>query len=134
MTNKKNETDMKAIAAVALFVILAAGCGTSSDSSEKGTGVVTLIDGHQVVQISAHVEGFEPARVELKAGTPVELVFKRTSESSCAETISIPEFGIEKTPLPVGEEVAVTFTPEEAGEFTFVCGMDMAEGALVVTS
>ena len=125
---------MTKIAAVVLFAILAAGCGTSSDSSEGRTGAVAMIDGYQVVQITADVEGFEPGRIELKAGTPAKLVFKRTSESSCAETISIPEFGIEKTPLPVGEEVAVTFTPEVAGAFTFVCGMDMAEGALVVTS
>lgn len=124
---------MKTFTFIFLLGFIAAACGTSTENSAD-SGNAGMVDGRQVIAITADAEGFTPSRIELKAGVPARLVFTRTSASSCAETISVPEFGVERKPLPVGEEVAVEFTPEEQGEFTFVCGMDMVEGALVVSS
>ena len=119
-----------------LFIALAvSACGPSNevDTSAGENAEEELVNGVQTRQIEAAAAGFKPSRIDLKAGVPARLIFTRTSEDSCAETISVPEFGIDKRPLPVGEEVFVEFTPQKAGEFTFVCGMDMQEGALVVS-
>jgi len=35
--------------------------------------------------------------------------------------------------LAVGETVVVEFTPTEAGEIAFACGMDMLRGKVIVT-
>ena len=89
-------------------------------------------DGVQVIQIAVGEMGYEPRSIHLKADIPARLVFTRTLDSSCAEQVQIPDFGIEKTDLPMNEAVAITFTPDEGGEFAFVCGMGMMKGTIVV--
>jgi plastocyanin domain-containing protein len=36
--------------------------------------------------------------------------------------------------LPLNEPVTIEFTPEEAGEVAFACGMNMLKGVVVVQS
>ncbi len=90
--------------------------------------------GVQVVEIEAGPAGYEPSAVAFEAGIPARLVFTRTVESACASQVQIPAFDVPATDLPLGEPVAVEFTPTESGDFTFVCGMDMQRGSLLVQS
>ncbi|MEM8558043.1 MAG: cupredoxin domain-containing protein, partial [Bacteroidota bacterium] len=76
--------------------------------------------------------GYDPISIELQAGVPARLVFTRTIESACAEEIQAPDFAVPVTDLPLGEPVAIEFTPDEAGTFSYVCGMDMMRGTVVV--
>ena len=92
------------------------------------------VDGVQTIGITVGQMGYEPGVIELAAGVPARLVFTRTVESACAEEVQVPAFGVEPTDLPLNEPVAIEFTPTEAGEFAFVCGMDMMRGQLVVRS
>ena len=89
-------------------------------------------DGVQVAHITVGEMGYSPRSIHLQAGVPARLVFTRTLESSCAEQVQVPSFGIEKTDLPLNEPVALTFTPDEGGEFAFVCGMGMMKGTVMV--
>lgn len=136
---------MRFISLLLLSVFLIAGCGDNDDADQAVSPApstaespaeisATMIDGVQVVEIEAGALGFSPESVQLQAGVPARLVFQRTTEASCADHVSVPAFGVEKMPLPMNEEVAVEFTPDEAGEFTFVCGMDMQSGTLVVSA
>jgi plastocyanin domain-containing protein len=34
--------------------------------------------------------------------------------------------------VPQGKETAVEFTPDKEGEYTFMCGMDMLKGTIIV--
>lgn len=90
--------------------------------------------GVQVVDITVGDMGYEPGRIELKAGVPAKLVFTRTADTDCAKQVQIPSFDIPKTDLPLNEPKAIEFTPGEGGDFTFVCGMDMMKGTIVVKS
>lgn len=121
---------------------LIAGC-SADNPNETATGDggqssaelgARLIDGVQVVEIEAGVAGFSPESVRLRAGVPARLVFNRTTDADCLHHVSVPEFGVEKMPLPMHEDAAVEFTPDEDGEFTFVCGMGMQSGTLVVST
>lgn len=78
--------------------------------------------------------GYSADRIALEAGVPARLVFTRTQEGGCTFQVQIPDFGVEPTDLPVGEPVAIEFTPEEAGSYTFACGMGMVKGGLLVKS
>lgn len=89
-------------------------------------------DSVQVVQVTVGPDGFEPQQIELEADAPARLVFTRTTDATCATEVQVPDFDIEKTELPLGEPVAIEFTPNEAGPFTFACGMGMLEGTLVI--
>lgn len=76
--------------------------------------------------------GYTPDRIEVRQGRPVRLTFVRRESNPCTEQVVLGDFGIARE-LPEGERVAVEFTPQTAGEFTFHCAMNMVRGTLVVT-
>ena len=87
-------------------------------------------NGAQEVRITVR-DGYDPSRIEVEAGRPVRLLFRREEVASCSDTVSIPEWGIARR-LPVHEETAVEFTPREPGTYPFTCGMNMMRGRIVV--
>ena len=78
------------------------------------------------VEVTAH--GFQPSRVVLNFGR--ELVFRRTSDQTCATTVVFPELGIEKQ-LPLNADVVVDLPASAKGEITFQCGMGMYRSKVV---
>lgn len=107
---------------------------TDTTTAEAGPAEPRLEDGVQVVEVEAGPMGYRPASVALDAGVPARIVFTRTVESECSSQITVPAFGVPATDLPLNEPVAVEFTPDESGEFEFVCGMEMQRGALLIQS
>jgi len=75
--------------------------------------------------------GYSPDVIVVKQGAPVKLDFYRDETASCSEEIVFGDFGIARR-LPAFETTTIEFTPEEPGEFTFTCGMNMMRGKLVV--
>ena len=108
--------------------------GSPADPAQTEAVVARLEAGVQVAEVTVGPSGFEPVAVALRAGVPARLVFMRTTNETCATEVQAPSLGVGRTPLPLGEPVAVRFTPGEAGAFGFACGMDMVEGALIVRS
>jgi hypothetical protein len=78
------------------------------------------------VEVTAH--GFEPARVSLNFGR--QLVFRRTSDKTCATAVVFPELGIEKQ-LPLNADVTVDVPATAHGEIAFQCGMGMHKSKVV---
>jgi plastocyanin domain-containing protein len=62
---------------------------------------------------------------------PARLTFTRTSEKTCATSVVFPTLKVKKE-LPLNQSVAIEFTPGDAGEIAFACGMNMLRGTLVV--
>jgi hypothetical protein len=85
----------------------------------------------QAARILVNAQSFDPARISLRAGVPARLTFVRTTDATCATDIVVPSLGI-KRPLPLNEPVTIAFTPANAGEVAFACGMDMLKGVVVV--
>ena len=88
----------------------------------------------QTVRITIGASGFAPERVEVKAGVPTRLIYRRTTDGTCAKQVQIPAFDVPKTDLPLGQDVTIEVTPDETGTFTFACGMGMLKGTLLVSS
>jgi plastocyanin len=103
-------------------------------TTEPAATEAEMQDGVQHARINVTDQGFSPSSISLQEGVPARLTFHQQSQSTCAEYVQIPAFGVESTQLPYGEETTIEFTPDEAGQFTFVCGMDMLSGTLVVRS
>lgn len=115
---------MRLVAAVVTVVALAgaaAGCGTGGGGA-KASGRV---------EVAVTDRGFEPSRIEARAGSPVTLVVTRKTDATCAKEIVIAAQNIRQE-LPLNEAVEVTFTPGETGDIRFACGMDMVSGTIVV--
>ena len=137
---------MKRMLPVLLFALVLAACGGAegpevegdelarSTTDTAGEAVAELEGGVQVVRVEVGAAGYRPERIRLEAGVPARLIFNRTVESECAEQVQIPAYGIERTDLPLAQDVVLEFTPDEAGTFAFTCGMNMLSGTLVVTS
>lgn len=106
--------------------------GTAAEGADAVRAQVH--DGVQEARITVRNDGYEPNRIELQQGVPTRLVFVQESTSPCAAEVQIPAFDIEKTPLSRDEETVVEFTPDESGDFSFVCGMEMLSGTLLVRS
>ncbi len=75
--------------------------------------------------------GYTPDTIVVRAGEPVRLQFYRDETADCSERVVFEDFGIDAA-LPAFQTTPVEFTPEEAGEFRFRCGMNMLKGLLVV--
>jgi cobalt-zinc-cadmium efflux system membrane fusion protein len=88
-------------------------------------------DGIQSVKIVVNEQGFEPAKVTLRAGTPARLTFIRTIDKTCGTEVVFPSLDIKRA-LPLNEAVVSEFTPEKNGEIAFACGMNMLKGVVVV--
>lgn len=87
--------------------------------------------GTQLVKLTVTADGFVPAQVRVRRGTPVTLEVTRTVERTCATEIVLKDFGVNQ-PLPLGKAVLVTVSPKGPGDYRFACGMDMVAGVLTV--
>jgi plastocyanin domain-containing protein len=89
-----------------------------------------VAQGVQEVRITVQ-GGYNPDTIVVQAGKPVRLQFYRAETADCSERLVFERFGID-VPLPAFETTTVEFTPSEAGEYRFRCGMNMLKGLLVV--
>ncbi len=75
--------------------------------------------------------GFDPARIEARAGKALVLVVTRTTDDTCATEIVIPDAGV-KAALPLGKPVRVELVPARSGTLRFSCAMKMFQGEIDV--
>jgi len=113
---------MKGILWTLAALALLAGCASQSGKSAANGGRVA---------ITVTEKGFEPEVVTVEAGRPVTLVVTRTTAKTCATELVMPARGINQ-PLPLGQAVEITFTPDKPGELTYACAMDMYKGKVIV--
>jgi plastocyanin len=82
-------------------------------------------------KITVSKNGYEPSAISVKKGEAVKLAFYRADAENCGGELIFPKLNVTKK-LAVGETVLVEFTPEEAGEIAFSCGMNMMKGKVLV--
>lgn len=87
--------------------------------------------GVQVVDLQISGGEYRPAAISVRAGMPVRLNVTRDEKPGCGDTLVIPSQNVRKA-IPVNEVTAIEFTPAQAGELEFTCGMDMMRGKIVV--
>ena len=91
--------------------------------------------GTQLVRITAAKFEFSNPEIHVKKGQPVTLVL---TASDFAHGFDLPDFNVRADLVP-GKPVEVTFTPDRAGRFVFLCdnfcgdGHDVMSGYLIVT-
>ncbi|HSD98293.1 MAG TPA: cupredoxin domain-containing protein [Patescibacteria group bacterium] len=75
--------------------------------------------------------GYSPNAISIPKGKTTILNFLRRDPSSCLEEVVIPNFKIRKF-LPLNTNVAIPISPDKAGEYEIVCGMNMFHGKILV--
>ncbi|MBO1030246.1 heavy metal translocating P-type ATPase [Tessaracoccus sp. SD287] len=98
----------------------------------KRAGRVRIEDGVQVVNVTVD-GGYSPGVIDgVRTGMPMRILFDRKEGGECTSRVVMPDFKINAS-LPAYKTTAVEFTPTEAGEFRFACGMNMVSGLIRVT-
>jgi plastocyanin domain-containing protein len=104
-----------------------AGCAPGAEQAPQaeqagpaGTEVVVL----------ATSDGFEPAEVVLPKGQAATLVFKRTTDRTCATEAVFVETAA-RHDLPLDQEVRVELAADRPDSLHWACGMNMWKGVVV---
>ncbi len=104
----------------------------SASASIAGEATLAVPQGGvQIVEVTAMNYGYNPDTVRVKKGIPVEFRFKADRSAGCSRIMVIPDFGLEFFSKS-GETITKTFTPTQAGEIGFRCGMNMFQGKIIV--
>jgi len=85
----------------------------------------------QTVKIVVNEQGYEPAKITLRAGVPARLTFLRTTDKTCGTEVVFPSLNIKRA-LPLNEPAVIEFTVAKSGDIAFACGMNMLHGTIVV--
>jgi plastocyanin domain-containing protein len=124
---------LAALSALLALPLTNAGC--KKDEATSTTGAVATAAspaGAGVIAIEANEKGFTPGSVALKKGAPTTLVFRRTTDETCATKVVFPELNLTKD-LPLNQPVSVEIPSGEARTLTFQCGMGMFKGKIVIS-
>lgn len=105
--------------------------GTASTPLAPAAGAAQPEDTVQSVRVAVTEQGFEPARVTLRAGIPARLIVTRTTDNTCGTEVAVPSLDVKRA-LPLNTPVTIEFPPAKAGEIAFACGMNMLKGVIVV--
>ena len=106
---------------------VAAGCSSGVNQPVREVTARTGSDGIQHVEMVTHSYWFEPNRIIVKAGVPVELRLHNASwimphglhcEASAAGVQIHKNVGL------IGRSKTIRFTPTTPGEYPFMCPVD----------
>ena len=98
--------------------------------NDQQNDAVPIKDGKQVIRMDQVAHGYSPNKFVIKKGIPVVWKINSKDSYTCAAYFSVPALGI-NSPLKTGENV-FEFTPEDAGNINFSCGMGMYRGVINV--
>ena len=107
------------------------GLRPAAHAPGASAGERRLTEAVQTAKVVVSEQGYEPAKVMLRAGTPARVTFVRTTDKTCATEVVFPSLNIKRA-LPLNETVVIEFTPARSGDVAFACGMNMLHGALIV--
>lgn len=85
----------------------------------------------QVVEIRVEGGAYQPAMLQVGAGTPLTLRFLRIDASPCVEKVVFASLNL-SADLPLGRPQAVVLPPLATGTHEFTCQMGMVRGKLIV--
>jgi plastocyanin domain-containing protein len=114
-------------------IIILALCGvilllTSSNADAQRKNQKQKV---QNITVSLTSAGYQPASFRLKKDIPARITFIRKTEDECGKEVVFPAYQIRRE-LPLNTPVTIRFTPRKAGTFSFVCGMNMLRGKIIV--
>ena len=75
--------------------------------------------------------GYTPETISIPRGRTTKVNFIRKDPTSCLEEVVLGDFKVRKY-LPLNQKVTVELTPQQTGEFTYACGMNMYHGKIIV--
>lgn len=116
---------------IAVFAFIFAVSGLDASAQRTSKTQKRTAQKVQRVRINVTERGYQPTSFRLKKNIPARITFVRKTEDECGKEIVFPAYNIRRE-LPLNTPVTISFTPRKAGSFSFVCGMDMMRGKVIV--
>ena len=91
---------------------------------------VTTSNDVQEIRMTQSARGYSPNNFTIKKGTKVRWIIHSTSPYTCASSLIVPKYNIERD-LTSGENI-IEFTPTQSGTIPFSCSMGMYRGSFQV--
>jgi plastocyanin domain-containing protein len=120
---------MKAtIISILVAVVLIGGAFAFSKKSDTSSAVadannVTVVDGKQIVEISAK-GGYHPRKSTAKAGIPTVIRFDTNGTFDCSSSVRIPSMNISRS-LPQTGTTDIDVGNQQVATLQGTCGMGM---------
>lgn len=104
----------------------------SKNNENKNTNPspITVNGDIQEIRMTQSGRGYIPNKLTVEKGKKVRWIINSTNPYTCASSIIVPKYGIEKD-LQSGENI-IEFTPTETGVIPFSCSMGMYRGSFEV--
>lgn len=108
------------------------GQKSSSLVKDDKSGMAPLIDGKQVLKMSASSSGYSPNSFKVKVGVPVRWEITDTGTSGCTNAVISKGLFDGQINLTPGQTSIKEFTPTKPGKYKFSCWMGMITGSIEV--
>ncbi|UJF32136.1 cupredoxin domain-containing protein [Paenibacillus hexagrammi] len=115
---------------VALAICAIVFFQTNDSSAEVDPLLAEAAAGYQVATVQVTDDGFVPDHIELKAGKPAKINFKKSTGLTCIKSLGSSDFDVD-VPLNKGDNI-VTLSGLNSGTYEYHCGMYMYYGTLTV--
>jgi plastocyanin domain-containing protein len=104
-----------------------ASATTSTDNS------VTIVDGKQIVKMTASYSGYSPSLIKIKTGLPVVWQITTSGNAGCASALVAPTLFSDMISLAPSSTTTKEFVaPAAPGVYRFSCSMGMYTGSFQV--
>ncbi|MCC6649393.1 MAG: cupredoxin domain-containing protein [Polyangiaceae bacterium] len=126
-------TRARACLPFAIFVcsISVAACKAKENPTGTSPATSSSADSNSAtLSITVDGSGYHPTAVRARAGQATRVVFTRTDDLGCGQSVVFPSMGIRKE-LPLNKPVAVDIVMPASGVVAFACGMNMLRGSIV---
>ncbi len=112
------------LAFLGLMILVFNGLGGSGGSDEAGGNNVSMVDGKQIIEISAK-GGYSPRNTVAKAGLPTILRMKTNGTFDCSGALVIPAIQYQEN-LPMSGTTDIDLPAQTAGKtLQGLCAMGM---------
>jgi uncharacterized protein len=104
----------------------------STASQNNTDGLAPIINGQQIIKMSASANGYSPNYFKIKAGIPVRWEITDTGTSGCTNAMISKSLFPDTVQLTPGQTSIKEFTPTAPGKYKFSCWMGMISGTIEV--
>ncbi len=105
---------------------------TRPTTADRPGDLPPLVDGKQLVRMTASASSYEPRTFKVQVGVPVRLEITDVGTSGCTNAIVFPAFFPERIKLTRGQTTIKEFIPQKVGVFKYSCWMGMVTGTVQV--
>lgn len=129
MTNKAFK-----FTSVFLFLAFIFWFFSQQSSPSVAADLPPIVDGQQIVKMTASYSGYSPNRIKIRAGIPVSWQISSSGNPGCAGAIIAPTLFSGMISLIPNPSITKVFTATQPGTYRFSCSMGMYTGSFEVVN